>query len=149
MASANPRSDSRQGMKNELSRDPRCAGRRYGDGCGLAAAATRLRNLYFTEMSICDRSNSPSTTARESPRFGAGRRPRKTGRDSRAPRHQPAVAQVWEAEARVAAQRVVVVKLPHGSRPEEIAQARANVESAKADARAIRAVQDSGAELRY
>jgi HlyD family secretion protein len=42
--------------------------------------------------------------------------------------------QVQQAEARVAAQRAVVVKLHHGSRPEEIAQARANVESAKADA---------------
>jgi HlyD family secretion protein len=42
--------------------------------------------------------------------------------------------QVREAEARVAAQREVVEKLHHGSRPEEIAQARANVESAKADA---------------
>jgi HlyD family secretion protein len=42
--------------------------------------------------------------------------------------------QVREAAARVAAQREVVEKLHHGSRPEEIAQARANVESAKADA---------------
>jgi HlyD family secretion protein len=42
--------------------------------------------------------------------------------------------QVREAEARVAAQREVVEKLHHGSRSEEIAQARANVESAKADA---------------
>jgi HlyD family secretion protein len=42
--------------------------------------------------------------------------------------------QVRGAEARVAAQREVVEKLHHGSRPEEIAQARANVESAKADA---------------
>jgi HlyD family secretion protein len=42
--------------------------------------------------------------------------------------------QVREAAARVAAQHEVVEKLYHGSRPEEIAQARANVESAKADA---------------
>jgi HlyD family secretion protein len=42
--------------------------------------------------------------------------------------------QVAEAEAQVAAQRQVVQRLRSGSRPEEIAQARANVESAKADA---------------
>ncbi len=41
--------------------------------------------------------------------------------------------QVAEAEAQVAAQRQVVLRLRNGSRPEEIAQARANVESAKAD----------------
>jgi HlyD family secretion protein len=41
---------------------------------------------------------------------------------------------VREAEARVAAEHEVVEKLHHGSRPEEIAQARANVESARADA---------------
>ena len=42
--------------------------------------------------------------------------------------------QVAKAEAQVAAQRQVVQRLRSGSRPEEIAQARANVESAKADA---------------
>src|SRR5215813_13084672 len=42
--------------------------------------------------------------------------------------------QVAQAEAQVAAQRQVVQRLHSGSRPEEIAQARANVESAKADA---------------
>ncbi|HWP57003.1 MAG TPA: efflux RND transporter periplasmic adaptor subunit [Candidatus Acidoferrales bacterium] len=41
--------------------------------------------------------------------------------------------QVAQAEAEVAAQRQVVRRLRAGSRPEEIAQARANVESAKAD----------------
>ena len=41
--------------------------------------------------------------------------------------------QVAEAEAQMAAQRQVVLRLRNGSRPEEIAQARANVESAKAD----------------
>ena len=41
--------------------------------------------------------------------------------------------QVAEAEAQVAAQRQVVLRLRNGSRPEEVAQARANVESAKAD----------------
>jgi HlyD family secretion protein len=41
--------------------------------------------------------------------------------------------QVAQAEAQVAAQRQVVDRLRHGSRPEEIAQARANVESARAD----------------
>jgi HlyD family secretion protein len=46
-------------------------------------------------------------------------------------RLEPRVAQ---AEARVAAQRQVVVRLHNGSRPEEIAQARANVASARADA---------------
>jgi HlyD family secretion protein len=46
-------------------------------------------------------------------------------------RLEPLVAQ---AEAQVAAQRNVVEKMHHGSRPEEIAQARANVASAKADA---------------
>ena len=42
--------------------------------------------------------------------------------------------QVAQAEAQVAAQRQIVQRLRAGSRPEEIAQARANVESAKADA---------------
>src|SRR5215475_6086082 len=42
--------------------------------------------------------------------------------------------QVAQAEAQAAAQRQVVTRLHNGSRPEEIAQARANVESAKADA---------------
>ena len=41
--------------------------------------------------------------------------------------------QVAQAAAMVEAQRQVVDRLKHGSRPEEIAQARANVESAKAD----------------
>jgi HlyD family secretion protein len=42
--------------------------------------------------------------------------------------------QVAQAAAQVAAQRAVVDRLHHGSRAEEIAQARANLESAKADA---------------
>jgi HlyD family secretion protein len=46
-------------------------------------------------------------------------------------RLEPQVAQVT---AQVAAQRAVVERLHHGSRPEEIAQAKANLESAKADA---------------
>jgi HlyD family secretion protein len=46
-------------------------------------------------------------------------------------RLEPMVAQ---AEGQVAAQRAVVDRLHHGSRPQEIAQARANLESAKADA---------------
>src|SRR5215470_14706809 len=40
--------------------------------------------------------------------------------------------QVAQAEAQAAAQREVVTRLHNGSRPEEIAQARANVESARA-----------------
>jgi HlyD family secretion protein len=46
-------------------------------------------------------------------------------------RLEPRVAQ---AEAEAAAQRQVVARLRHGNRPEEIAQARANVQSARADA---------------
>ncbi len=46
-------------------------------------------------------------------------------------RIQPQVAQ---AEATVNAQRAVVDRLHHGSRPEEIAQAKANMEATKADA---------------
>src|SRR5262245_15646514 len=46
-------------------------------------------------------------------------------------RLEPKVAQ---AEAEAEAQRQVVERLHRGSRPEEIAQARANVQSAKADA---------------
>ena len=42
--------------------------------------------------------------------------------------------QVAKAEADVAAQQQVVDRLHHGNRPEEIAQARANVEAAAADA---------------
>jgi HlyD family secretion protein len=43
----------------------------------------------------------------------------------------PMVAQV---DAQTAAQREVVARLHHGNRPEEVAQAQANVESARADA---------------
>ena len=42
--------------------------------------------------------------------------------------------QVGQADATVAAQRAMVMNLRNGSRPEEIAQARANLASAKADA---------------
>lgn len=42
--------------------------------------------------------------------------------------------QVAQAEAQVAAQQQIVERLRNGSRPEEIAQARANLASAKADA---------------
>ena len=42
--------------------------------------------------------------------------------------------QVAEAEATAAAQREVVVRMHNGSRPQEIAEARANVASAEADA---------------
>jgi HlyD family secretion protein len=42
--------------------------------------------------------------------------------------------QVAQAEATVNAQRAVVDRLHHGNRPEEIAQAKANVDAAKADA---------------
>jgi HlyD family secretion protein len=42
--------------------------------------------------------------------------------------------QVAQAAAQAAAQKQVVTRLRHGSRPEEIAQARANVEMARADA---------------
>jgi HlyD family secretion protein len=45
---------------------------------------------------------------------------------------------VAEAEAQVAAQRALLDRLQHGSRPEEIAQARANVEAAQAEARNAR-----------
>ena len=51
-------------------------------------------------------------------------------------RLEPQLAQV---EAQAAAQRQVVQRLRTGSRPEEIAQARANVESARADAANARA----------
>ena len=43
-----------------------------------------------------------------------------------------------QAEAALAAQRDVVARMHHGSRPEEIAQARANVDLEQADARAAR-----------
>jgi HlyD family secretion protein len=49
--------------------------------------------------------------------------------------------QVSQAEAQAAAQRQVFERLRNGSRPEEIAQARANVEAAKAD--------DANARLQY
>jgi len=49
-------------------------------------------------------------------------------------RHGSRPEEIAQAEAQVAAQRQVVARLRHGSRPEEIAQARAHVESAQADA---------------
>jgi HlyD family secretion protein len=42
--------------------------------------------------------------------------------------------QVAKVEAELAAQQQIVNRLHHGNRPEEIAQARANVDSARADA---------------
>src|SRR5579862_1946334 len=42
--------------------------------------------------------------------------------------------QVAQVEGQVAAQKQVWLRLKNGSRPEEIAQARANVDAAKADA---------------
>jgi HlyD family secretion protein len=67
--------------------------------------------------------------------------------------------QVAQAEAQVAAQRYAVERLHHGNRPEEKAQARANLDSAKADAAKARQQYDrmvklsavrlnSGAEVR-
>jgi HlyD family secretion protein len=50
--------------------------------------------------------------------------------------------QVAQATAQAAAQRQIVERLRHGSRPEEIAQARANVEAAKADAANAQRVYD-------
>ena len=47
--------------------------------------------------------------------------------------------QVAKAEADLAAQQQAVDRLHHGNRPEEIAQARANVEAAAADAQNARA----------
>ena len=55
--------------------------------------------------------------------------------------------QVAQAAAQVAAQRQVVERLHNGSRPEEIAQARANVESAKADAANARLEYDRNRRL--
>jgi HlyD family secretion protein len=55
--------------------------------------------------------------------------------------------QVAQTEAQVAAQRQVVLRLHNGSRPEEIAQARANVESARADAANARRVYERNSAL--
>jgi HlyD family secretion protein len=52
------------------------------------------------------------------------------------------VPQMAKAEADAAAQQQVVDRLHHGNRPEEIAQARANVDSAAADAANARAQYD-------
>ena len=52
------------------------------------------------------------------------------------------VPQVAKAEADVAAQQQAVDRLHHGNRPEEIAQARANVDAAAADAANARAQYD-------
>ena len=48
--------------------------------------------------------------------------------------HQPAQGALDQAQAEADAQRQVVQRLHSGNRPEEIAQARANVQSAEADA---------------
>ncbi|MCG6856932.1 MAG: efflux RND transporter periplasmic adaptor subunit [Salaquimonas sp.] len=55
--------------------------------------------------------------------------------------------QVANAEAQVAAQKAVVDKLHNGSRPEEVAQARANLEAAKADASNARQQYDRKSSL--
>ncbi len=87
-------------------------------------------------------------------RRGAGRRRRacKVGDVARAARYQPLAPQVAQAEAQVAAQAAVVDKLHNGSRPEEIAQAHANVDAARADAAQcppdLRAPDDAAGEHR-
>jgi HlyD family secretion protein len=55
--------------------------------------------------------------------------------------------QVAQAEAQVAAQRAAVDRLHNGSRPEEIAQARANLDAAKADAANARQQYDRAKAL--
>lgn len=55
--------------------------------------------------------------------------------------------QVDQAEAQLASQKAVVDRMHNGSRPEEIAQARANLESAKADALNAKRQYDRKAEL--
>ena len=55
--------------------------------------------------------------------------------------------QVAQAEAQVAAQRAAVDRLHNGSRPEEIAQARANLDQAKADAENARLQYDRKRQL--
>jgi len=55
--------------------------------------------------------------------------------------------QLAQAEAQAAAQRQIVERLHNGSRPEEIAQARANVESARADAANARREYERAREL--
>jgi HlyD family secretion protein len=55
--------------------------------------------------------------------------------------------QVEQAEATAEAQRNVVERMHNGSRPEEIAQARANLESAKADAANARQVYERYRDL--
>ena len=51
------------------------------------------------------------------------------------------------AKAQAAAQKAVVAKLHHGNRPQEIAQARANLDSAKADAENARLLYDRESAL--
>ncbi len=60
-------------------------------------------------------------------------------------RLEPAVAQ---AKAQVAAQKANVLRMHNGSRPEEIAQARANLASAKADAENARLIYERKKTLR-
>ncbi len=66
-------------------------------------------------------------------RTRSGGRPRQAGPGAGALGYQPPRTAGGPGEAQAAAQQQVVTRLRNGSRPEEIAQARANVESAKAD----------------
>ncbi len=87
-----------------------------------------------TAMSTCARWTSPSSTAAGSPMCWSTRATCEEGRGGREARHQPARRAGRRPQAQVAAQQAVVEKLHNGSRPEEIAQARANVDAASADA---------------
>ena len=76
----------------------------------------------------------------------AGGRSRQARRSSGAAGYSRLEPQVAEAEATAAAQREVVARMHHGSRPQEIAEARANVASAEADAASMPADNTSGSK---
>ena len=94
---------------------------------------TKTSNLSSTATSISAKCSWLSTTASESSKSWSRKATRSKRRAAGSIGLRRIEPQVAQAEAQVAAQREVHSRLQSGSRPEEIAQARANVASAKAD----------------
>ena len=106
---------------------PRCRRRWLRLVVATRAITGPTTSWCSTAMSTCGRSSSPSTTAAASPRCWSRRATSvKKGQVLARLDTSRLKPQVANAEAQVAAQQAAVERLHNGSRPEEIAQARAN-----------------------
>ena len=86
-------------------------------------------------MSISARSSLAFNRQRTGRRYArAGRRPRRGGASAGALDTRALTLQIAQAQARSAVQEQVLLRLKNGTRPEEVAQARAEVAAAQAEA---------------